>query len=176
MLLALVVLLLALVVGWAGGGRLWALGQLELRSRRLVVAAVVVQAAGAVAGGSAYPAGLAASALLVGAFLVRNRGVRGTGLVALGLVSNAVVVGLNGAMPVSGDAAGRAGVSTQAIVSGEDARHSLAGPTTRLLPLGDVIPVLLPLHPEVVSPGDVLVMAGLGQLVTAGMWAARRRG
>jgi hypothetical protein len=50
-----------------------------------------------------------------------------------------------------------------------DRRHELEGPRTRLRPLGDVIPVPLPLRPEVVSPGDVLVAAGLGQLVVLGM-------
>jgi hypothetical protein len=98
--------------------------------------------------------------------------VRGTGLVAVGLLANALVVGLNGAMPVSDAALGRAGVSTQDIVSGEDPRHELAGQGTRLRSVGDVIPVALPLRPEVVSPGDVLVAAGLAQLVVVGM---RRR-
>ena len=175
MLLAVVVVLAALLAGWAGGGHLAALGALELRTTRLVVAAVLAQLAGGIIGGPFYPVGLAVSAGLVGAFLVRNRGTRGTGLVAAGLVANALVVGLNGAMPVSGDAAGRAGVSTQAIVSGEDPRHTLADRATRLRALGDVVPVVFPVHPEVVSPGDVLVVAGLGQLITAAMWAGRRR-
>ena len=39
--------------------------------------------------------------------------------------------------------------------------------------LGDVVPVLLPLRPEVVSPGDVLVASGLAQLVVVGMRAGR---
>ena len=37
-----------------------------------------------------------------------------------------------------------------------------------------MIPVPLPLRPEVVSAGDVLVAAGLGQLVLLGMGAGRR--
>jgi hypothetical protein len=116
---------------------------------------------------------LAVSALLAAGFLAVNRGVRGTGLVAAGLLSNALVVGLNGAMPVSADASGRAGISTQDILSA-DPRHELAGPATRLDLLGDVVPVLLPVHPEVVSPGDVLVAAGLAELVVLGMRPRRR--
>ena len=181
MLLVICVLLAALGLGWAFGGRLDRLGRLPLRASSLVVAAFVVQLAGALLGGTAYPVGLAVSVLLVGVFLTRNRGIRGTGLVALGLLANAVVVGVNGAMPVSQAAAGRAGVSTQDIASGRDPRHELADRRTRLRGGGDVIAVPLPFRPQVVSPGDVLVAAGLGQLVVVGMgarpgvWHAGRR-
>jgi hypothetical protein len=169
---ALVVLVVALAVGLALGGHLARLGHLPLRHGWLVLVAVAMQAAGAFAGGSLYPVGLATSAVLVAVFLVGNRDVRGTGLVALGLMSNALVVGLNGAMPVSADASGRAGISTQDLLAGADPRHELASSATRLRQLGDVVPVLLPRHAEVVSPGDVLVAAGLAQLVVLGM---RRR-
>ena len=172
MSLVLVVLAVALAVGWARGGSLDRLGDLPLRSRRLVVAALLAQLLGTVVGGPFYPVGLALSAGLVVAFLARNRGIRGTGLVAAGLLANALVVGVNGAMPVSADAAARAGVGIQDLLTGADARHELAGAATRLRWLGDVVPVPLPLRPEVVSPGDVLVAAGLGQLVALGMVGA----
>jgi len=174
-LLALLVLLGALALGYARGGTLDSLGHLPLRQKRLVVAALVLQVLGGVAGGWRYPLGLALSALLVSVFLVLNRGVRGTGLVALGLASNALVVSLNGAMPVSGDAMGRARLSTQDIVSGADPRHALIGPDTRVGWLGDRVPVFAPARAEIVSPGDVLVAAGLAELVVAGMGARRRR-
>ncbi len=173
MVFSLVVLLVALAVGFAVGGDLGRLGDLVLRRGTLIVAAVLLQLGGALLGGPAYPVGLAVSALLVAGFLVLNRGVRGTGLLALGLLSNALVVGLNGAMPVSSEASGRAGIATQDIVSGADPRHELADPATRLDVLGDIIPVLMPWRPEVVSVGDVLVAAGLAQLVVVGM--TRRR-
>jgi hypothetical protein len=170
--LVLIVLAVALAVGWARGGSLDRLGALPLRSRRLVVGALAAQLVGTVVGGPFYPLGLVVSAGLVVAFLVRNRGIRGTGLVALGLVANALVVGANGAMPVSLEAAGRAGVGTQDLLARSDPRHETADRDTRLPELGDVIPVPLPLRPEVVSPGDVLVAAGLGQLVALGMTGA----
>lgn len=169
MSLVVLTLLVALAVGGALGGSLDRLGGMSLRSRRLVLAALAAQLAGVVVGGPAHPIGLLASAALVTAFLVRNRGVRGTGLLALGFAANALVVGANGAMPVSVEAAGRAGVSTQDVVAGNDARHELTGPDTRLGWLADVVPVPLPWRPEVVSPGDVLVAAGAGQLVLLGM-------
>jgi hypothetical protein len=171
---AVVVLLAAVVVGYARGGDLGRLGELALRHGALVVLAFLAQVVGTVLGGAAYPVGLAVSAVLVAVFLAYNRGVRGSGLVALGLLSNALVVGLNGAMPVSADASGRAGISTQELLAGTDQRHELAGPATRLGLLGDVIPVLLPRRPEVVSVGDVLVAAGLAELVVVGMTRRRR--
>ncbi len=173
MSLVLVVLLCAVLVGRVCGGSVDRLGALDLRLRRLLVAALGVQALGAVVGGPIYPVGLAGSAALVTAFLVANRGVRGTGLVALGLGANALVVALNGAMPVSPDAAARAGVSLDDVTAGLDSRHVVADDATRLALLGDVVPVLLPLRPEVVSPGDVLVASGLAQLVVVGMLAGR---
>ena len=172
MLLVLVVLAAALAVGWLRGGSLERLGSLPLRSRRLVVGALVAQLAGSLVGGPFHPVGLVVSAGLVVAFLARNRGIRGTGLVALGLVANAVVVAANGAMPVSAHAAGRAGVGIQDLLTGADARHELAGPSTRLRELGDVVPVPFPVRPEVVSAGDVLIAAGLGQLVVLAMVGA----
>ena len=175
MLLALLVLLGALSIGWAAGGSLAALGDLTLRDAKLVVVALAVQVMGGVVGGVAYPLGLAVSALLVLGFLARNRGVRGTGLVTLGLLANALVVCANGAMPVSIDASGEAGITTQAILSGQDPRHELSGPDTSVPWLADVVPVVLPWRPEVVSVGDVLVTAGLGQLVVVGMTRRRRR-
>ena len=169
----MVVLLVALLVGWAAGGSLGRLGSLPLQAPRLVVVALLLQLVGAVVGGPVHLIGLAVSALLILAFLARNRGLRGTGLVATGLLLNAVVVGANGAMPVSSGAAARAGLALEDLVV--DARHEPADEATRLRLLGDVVPVPLPLRAEVVSPGDVLIAAGLGQLVVAGMLTRRRR-
>lgn len=172
--LVVAVLLVALVVGRLAGGTFARLGALPMRARRLVVLALGAQLLGAVVGGPAHPVGLAASAGLVVGFLALNRGLRGTGLVALGLLANALAVGVNGAMPVSADAAGRAGVGTSDLIAGVDPRHELIGPDTRLAWLGDTVPVPLPRFPLVVSPGDVLVAAGVGQLVVAGMLRTRR--
>jgi hypothetical protein len=171
-LFALVVLTCALAVGALTGGRLANLAHLGLRRSVLVVVAVLAQLGGALLGGPAYTAGLASSAALIAGFLVLNRQVPGTVLVGLGLLSNAVVIGLNGAMPVSAWALGKAGLSTQDLLSGAAARHELADAETALRPLGDVIPVLLPIRAAVVSPGDVLVVAGLAQVLVVGM---RRR-
>ena len=172
-MLLVVTLLAALLLGRLAGGSAEALGALALRRPGLVVAALAAQGVGAVVGGPVFALGLAASAALVAAFLAANRSVRGTGLVALGLAANALVVGLNGAMPVSTGAAQVAGVPPEDLT---DARHEVLGAGTRLPALGDVVPVRLPLRPEVVSPGDVLVAAGLAQLVVVGMLSQQRTG
>lgn len=171
-MLLVVALLVALLLGRLAGGSLAALGALPLRGPGLVVAALAVQVLGAVGGGPLFPLGLAVSAALAATFLVVNRGVRGTGLMALGLSANALVVALNGAMPVSPAAAQVAGVRPSAL---EDPRHEVLAAETELALLGDVVPVRFPLRPEVVSAGDVLVAAGLAQLVVVGMRSGERR-
>jgi hypothetical protein len=180
--LAVVTLVGAIAVGYALGGSWHRLTQLHLRWRGFVVAAVVAQGGGAMLGlvGAAdsrrsYVVGLAVSALCAAAFCARNLRVAGVPLMTLGLALNALVVGINGAMPVSIDAAYRAGVPTYDIAMGFDARHEIAGTGTAVRWLGDVIAVPLPARPEVVSPGDVLVAAGLGELLVVGMLARRRR-
>lgn len=167
--LVVTVLLTALIVGRLSGGSFAGLGRVPLRSPGLLAAALVVQLAGALIGGPLHSAGLALSSGLTVAFLLRNRGLAGTGLVAAGLLANAVVIGANGAMPVSLTAAERAGAPVEQLLAGTDPRHELSGEATRLAWLADVIPVRLPVRPEVVSPGDVLIAAGLAQLVVVAM-------
>lgn len=158
--------------GWQG------FSELRLRAKPLVVAAVAVQVVGAVLADHTgrswcYSAGLAASAASALAFCLANLRVAGIPLVALGLVLNAVVVARNGAMPVSIFSAHRAGVSILSIATGNDPRHTIAGIGSVWRSLGDVIPLPLPAVPEVVSPGDVLVAAGLGEFIV--MTSRRRR-
>jgi hypothetical protein len=180
----MVVLVLAVAAAVAAGGRWRRLSTLHLTGRRFVVAAVLAQAGGAAVGvlgvgdpRRAYVVGLAVSAACALVFCVFNRRVGGIGLLTAGLLANAVVVAANGAMPVSIIAAYHARVPIAAIAAGTDARHAIAGVGTHLRWLGDVIPVPFPWRPEVVSPGDVLVAAGLAELVVLGMmgWGLERK-
>jgi hypothetical protein len=175
--LALILLVGAAALAWATGGSWSAFAGLPIRGGRLVLIAVLAQLVGS---GLArltdlhglYPVGLTVSAIAALAFCLRNIRLAGVPLITLGLLANALVVALNGAMPVSTDAAARARVSVADIAAGHDTRHSIADAGTALRPLGDVIPLPLPWRPEVVSPGDALIAAGLGELVLLGM---RRR-
>jgi hypothetical protein len=178
--LALILLVGAAGVAVASGGTFAALSELRLRGTRLVLFSAIFQLLGVglarlTNGSGFYPAGLALSALAAFAFCVRNIRVPGLPLVTLGLITNALVVVLNGTMPVSVAAAARANVSIASIAAGTDPRHSIAGPGTTWRPLSDVIPVPLPWRPEVVSPGDILIAAGLGEFVLLAMRPRRRR-
>jgi hypothetical protein len=166
---------LAAVVAMLAGGRG---GAFPARFRRLplLLAAAGVQLVAALALGgrpAAYAAGLAVSAALAAGFVAANVRVPGVPLVGLGLLLNAAVVGLNGAMPVSARALERAGVSAAQPIDG---RHETLSDDTRLGLLGDVIPLPLPFHREVVSPGDVLVAAGVGLLVLGALYGAGQQG
>jgi hypothetical protein len=102
-----------------------------------------------------------------------NRRVHGAALVAAGLAANGLVLLLNGAVPVSHSAATDAGVDPAAVV--DTAGHEASGPDTLLPWLGKTVPVAFPPHPEVVSPGDVAVAAGLAVMVGLGMVHTVRR-
>lgn len=175
--LVLVTVVLGVLAGWAAGGRLRRLEHLPFRGLPLLGGAVLALFAGAalsLAGLPARPtygAGLAAAGGLALAFCVRSRAVQGLGLVGAGLLLNALVVTVNGGMPVSAAAAARAGADPAAVLA--DARHVPAGAGTALRALADVIPVPLPLRPEVDSAGDVLVAAGLAQLLATAMLGGR---
>lgn len=171
--LVLVTLVLAVAAGRALGGRLRRLEHLPYRGVPLLVGAVLALVAGSVLTLAGLPArpvyalGLVVAGGLALAFCRDSRAVHGVGLVAAGLLLNALMVLLNGGMPVSSAAAERAGVDAR--LAAADPRHVPVDSRTRLRPLADVIPAPLPFWPDVVSVGDVLVAAGLGQLVATGM-------
>jgi hypothetical protein len=176
--LVLLIVVGAGVVAALTRGSWYGFSELRLRAKPVVVVAVAAQVIGAVLADHTghswcYSAGLVVSAACALAFCIANIRVAGIPLVALGLVLNAVVVARNGAMPVSIFSAHRAGVSILSIATGNDPRHAIAGIGSVWRSLGDIIPVPLPLFPQVVSPGDILVAAGLGEFVV--MTSRRRR-
>ncbi|ADB34226.1 hypothetical protein Kfla_5211 [Kribbella flavida DSM 17836] len=147
------------------GGRLTSLADNSLSGLHWLAAAATGQLLGSVAGGIAYPVGLVASAVCIAVFLRRNLRLPGVALLALGFAANALVVALNGAMPVSRTALARAGLDSFS----HSPRHEVSGPDTVLPWLGDVVPVALPWVGQAVSPGDVLIAAGAGLLLYAGL-------
>ena len=176
MALVTIALVLAAALGVALGGRPSALARVPLAGWGLLAAAACCQVGGSLLAraqdsSSAYEVGSIAAVLLLVAFLVRNSALPGVPLVALGLLLNVVAVAANGAMPVSQWAAERTGVDLSHIAAGLDARHKVADASTTLRPLTDVVPVPVPGFREVLSPGDVLVAAGLALLlVSALLW------
>jgi len=180
MALALMLLVGAALLALATGGSWAAFSAQPFKSLRLVVIAVVAELlANGLARASGlhgfYPTGLVLAALAALAFCIRNVRLPGVPLIALGLFSNALVVAVNGAMPVSVTAAARANVPVAAIADGADPRHNIAGGGTTFRVLGDDIPLPIPVRPEVVSPGDALIAAGIGEFVLLGMRSPRVR-
>jgi hypothetical protein len=172
--LVLLVAVLALGCGLLAGGRLTRLTELRLRRPGLPVGALAAQLLGAlVLSGGAYGVALLAGAGLAAWFVLLNVRTPGLALIGLGLACNGLVVGLNGAMPVSVRAAERAGLDEWALSLDDDPRHSPITSATRWPWLGDVLPVASPVRPEVVSPGDVLVAAGVGLLLWYGVRGRR---
>ncbi len=173
--LVVVVLVLALALGLARGGRIKALGHVELGGVRTLVTAGLLQAAAVLAPERAGAALYVASAALACLVVARNVELPGMPLVGLGLLLNLAVVVANAAMPVSLHAAQRAGVSTVDLRAGKQPGHEPADRRTRLALLADVVPVACPLHREVVSAGDVGVAAGLGLYVVVALGRRPRR-
>ncbi|MEV0798726.1 DUF5317 domain-containing protein [Kribbella sp. NPDC050281] len=171
MLLVLLVMVLGALAALATGGGFGRLADNSLAGVHWLAAAAIGQLLGSLLGGTAYPVGLIGSAVCIAVFLRLNLKHPGVGLLALGFFANAVVVALNGAMPVSPTALARVGIGTSVVT---DARHELSDAATRLPWLGDVVPVALPGLGQAVSAGDVLIAAGAGLLLYAGMGGSGR--
>jgi hypothetical protein len=83
--------------------------------------------------------------------------------VAAGGLLNGVAIAANGRMPYSTWAASKAGLG----VGLQTARNVAATHATRLLPIGDIMPVP-PLH-AVFSIGDMLICLGIAAMIVAAM-------
>ena len=177
MSLVLVVVVLA-VLAVSLGGPAMRVSLPRLIAVRLLVGAALLELVTEWLTGGWAPARAVAvvlEVLLVTLFLVANRRVTGVPLVALGLLCNVAVVVANGAMPVSVSAATRSGVAPADLHLASDPLREPIGSGTRLRQLGDTVPVALPWHPQAVSPGDLLVAAGVGLLVVSGARRPARR-
>ena len=150
------------VASLLSGGRLDRLG--EARFRRLPLFWLSLVAPLVIAFGPGRERVLAAavglvvvSNLLLVAFALSNRHVPGLALVALGVFLNALVIALNGGMPVS--AAGREQASAVSVGS---IKHEPLGDETLLPWLADRVPVGV--TNQVWSLGDLLLVAGVGMM------------
>jgi len=168
--LVLLSLAAGVAIGYARGGSLAGLSQLPLGRNRLLLTALSLSVLAVLCGWLWEPLlGVlsALSWLTVAFYAWVNRAVPGAALIAVGLAANGLVLLLNGAVPVSADAATRAGAEPIAVV-GSAGREPM-GPDTLLPWLGKTVPVAFPPRPEVVSPGDVALAAGLAVIAGLGM-------
>lgn len=176
MVLVLLVAALALTAALLAGGTPPA--QVRLRAVRLLVAAAAVQLGTswlAPDSDVARTTALVMTTVLVGLFVYGNWQVAGTPLIGVGLLLNVLVVTTNGAMPVSVSSAAHAGLTRAELGLADDAMREPLTSSTVLGFLGDIVPVALPWRPQVVSPGDVLVAAGVGLLLVSGRRAQALR-
>jgi hypothetical protein len=186
MLLRTLVLLLlvidcGIVAGLLRGGRLDSLRAARVKALPLLMAALVLQLLLGLPWGHMHGSrwGIS-SVLLVVSLLVllsvarANAQLPGMPLIALGLLANLLVVGLNGAMPVSTPAPPAHLHTTSAQVTHLGPQYLVAGPETHLPMLGARVGVLR--VRTAVSVGDLLQYAGLVLLIQGLMvrGAARR--
>lgn len=136
----LVALVIGLAAGRAGGGRLANAGRRAFRAWPLLAAGAVLQLLPSAGG-------LTLSYVCLVAFAALNLRVPGMGVIAVGLALNALVVWVNGGMPVHGGDPGLSG------------KHHAEHPGDTLTFLDDRIPVD-PLG-EVLSFGDMVLAVGL---------------
>ncbi len=178
MLLAGIVL--GLIAGLAAGGRLDNLLAVRLRWTLLIFASLGLRLGTeaalsrdiALADHWRLPLLATAYGVLVVA-LWANRRLPGIGLALVGTALNATAILVNGGfMPVWDQALAAAGLTPAEIASPIHFVISADPPREFLLqagPLGDMIPIPLPLVPNVLSVGDVLLAAGLAFFVFASL-------
>ena len=180
MLWLALVLFLALVIAVLRGGRLTNLGDIELRSWWLLIVGFGLQAATRLLPQEdwAETAGLLmvlGSFLLLLVLVIVNRDHPGMWLAGFGVLMNFTVISLNGGMPVLTEAAVVASgfTVTDPDIAGSF-KHVVLGPDTLLPAFGDLIPLRLAGHGQVISLGDVFLAVGLGRFLEHELRKPRR--
>jgi hypothetical protein len=173
-MLAIVALVLGLSLGLATGGSLTNLQGVRIHGEAWILALFAVQA---LARGVLLPwlgaLGIAiwASCTIILLVLVSREFARpGMGVAALGMGLNALVILLNGGMPVVPPSVFTA-AETRAAVAGSSGFYVLADSRTMLALLGDVLPA----GNGLASIGDVLLAVGITVFIVHSMqeWQVR---
>jgi hypothetical protein len=169
-LLVVAVVVGGILVGLALGGSMRNLAEARLRWWPLAIAGLVLQVipvpsrAGQVDHWVAVGL-LIASYVVLLAFVAANIRLPGFAVIAVGFALNALVIGVNGGMPVKDQALRQAAgsryeQSRQRLVEKGGLKHHLARSDDVLLPLSDVVGIGAPVG-NVFSPGDLLSYAGV---------------
>jgi hypothetical protein len=176
MKLILASIVIAMLVGYAFGGRLRNFGTKQLKWPALAIVGLAMQLWPVGSGSTDLGFGLLMASfgllLVFGAVNVRRPGFP---LIILGIVMNALVIGVNHGMPVSRHALEVSGQSgtLQVLKHGGGAKHHLATSDDRLMFLGDVIAIPSPVG-QILSSGDVVTYLGVMWFVFASMRPDRR--
>lgn len=166
-------MLAGVLIGRLRGGRLRNLARLAPRWMPLLVLGIAMVTAARIA---VLPAALARTLVIGGyglalAGLAANLRLPWLGLAFLGTLLNALVVAANGGrMPVSPRILRE--VSDRLVLGGTTGPfYVLAGPRTPFSFLGDTLPLVVGGIGAILSPGDVLLAAGIAATLQAGMCA-----
>lgn len=177
MLLILAAILVGILIGLVSGGSLRLLSEIRLRWWPLAIAGLVLQLIPVGSGSRGTDwlsiAWISASYALLFVFLAANVRLAGIPLIAAGIGLNALVIVLNGGMPVS-ETALRAATADAAQYESALAKleeqgapkHHLATDDDVLRPLTDVVGLGPPIQ-QVYSVGDFLSLAGIVWLFVA---------
>ena len=162
MLVALVVAVVAALVGRLRGGSFEGLAATSFRAPAVLWAGVAIQIGIDVwdpewLGEGAALAVLLGTNALVAVFLALNHRFPGMIVAAAGMALNVIVIAANGAMPVS--RSGAAGVRLEDL----GFKHEFLDESTRLPFLADVIPI--DFLRTLISAGDVVLAAGIAWFV-----------
>jgi hypothetical protein len=169
-MLILIVIGLAVCVGFAAGGSLRPFERFRVHWWGVALAGLALQGV-PLTSGISRPVGtvtLLGSYVLLGSFAWVNRRLPAVWLVMVGLALNLLVIGVNNGMPVSAGALEVSGASAEGLAGEGTLKHHLMGPGDTLTPLGDVIGIPPPIG-AVISIGDVTLYAGIAILVVAVM-------
>lgn len=167
MVLILIVLGLAVVVGFLAGGSLAPFQRLQIHWWGAALAGLALQGGVPLTSELERSFGtvtLLASYGLLLAFAFVNRRLPALWLVIAGLAMNLLVIGVNGGMPVSASALEVAGARPEGLAGEGTLKHHLMGPDDILTPLADVIGIPEPVG-AVVSVGDLFLYAGVACLI-----------
>lgn len=175
MILLIAVVAFALVLGLLLNGSFRRFEDLRMRWWGLVILGLGLQLAPLPSGRSggdlvARVMVLSLSYALLILFASLNVLWRGMPLVLIGLALNALVIVVNGGMPVSAEAVEGSGQGDllQVLIDEGAAKHHLMTDDDALTPLADVIPIPPPVG-QIVSLGDLFVYAGIVWLVVVVM-------
>lgn len=175
MILFVVVIGLAVVLGYLLGGRLGAFDNFRLRWWGLILIGLAIQFMPLPEGEGGTDlvvrtAALAVSYTLLVTFAIANLRVPGMPLLLIGIAANFLVIVANGGMPVSESALIDSGYGNDVgamLQEGLD-KHHLMGEDDVLTFLADVIGIPNPIG-QAISIGDVFVYLGLAWLIVAAM-------
>lgn len=182
MLLIVLVVVVGIAVGLALGGTFRNLSELRIRFWPLAILGLVLQLVPI----RSHDLHWLAVALLIASYVVllvvvvANLRVAGFPLIAVAFALNLLVVSVNGGMPVSASAVregwgarGAPGLIEALERSGGE-KHHLQRANDILVPLSDVIGIGPPIS-QVVSPGDILFLIGVGWVLAAATLGRRGR-